>query len=62
MNVSLQFKDDGSNPGNLHVEVTVEFDLHMKDALKALQKLQNANIPGAIAKALSEKPIEDNKQ
>jgi len=61
MNVSLQFKDDGSNPGNLHGEATVEFDLYMKDALKVLQKLQLV-IPSIIVEVLSERPIEDDKQ
>ena len=63
MKVSLQIMDDGASPGTLHCEATIEFELHMKSALKALQKLEEANIPGAIAKALSEKePAEGNEQ
>ena len=55
MKVSLQVKDDGASPGILRCEATIEFDLYMKSAFQALQKLQEANIPSAIAKALSEK-------
>jgi len=55
MKVSIQFMDDGASPGILHCEATVEFDLVMKNTLKAIQKLQDANIPSLIAKALSEK-------
>ena len=54
MKVSLQVKDDGVNPGTLHGEAIVEFDIHMKSAFEVLQKLQKANIPGVIAKALSD--------
>ncbi len=62
MKVSLQFKDDGASPGILHCEAIVELDLKMKDAFEAIQKLQEANIPGAIAKALSKKgPTEGDK-
>jgi len=61
MKVSLQFKDDGVNPGNLHGEAIMEFDLHMKDALKVLQKLQSV-IPSIIVEVLSERPIGDDKQ
>ena len=61
MKVSLQFKDDGASPGTFHCEATIEFGLNMKTAFKALQKLQKANIPSVIAKALSEKEPEDDK-
>ena len=63
MKVSFQFKDEGTSPGILHCEAIVEFDLKMKDAFEAFQKLQEANISGVIAKALSEKgSAGDNKQ
>lgn len=58
MKVSFNFKDDGASPGNLHCEATIEFELNMKNAFKAIQKLQEANIPTAIAQALSEKQPE----
>ena len=62
MKVSLQFKDDGDSSGILHGEAIVEFEFKMKDAFKAIQKLQQHNIAGAIAKALSgEEPTEGDE-
>lgn len=58
MKVSLNFKDDGATPGTLHGEITIDFNINMKNALDALRKLQASNIPDAIAKVLSEKEPE----
>jgi len=58
MKVSLNFKDDRATPGTLHGEVTIDFDINMKNAVDALEKLQASNIPSAIATVLSKKESE----